>query len=59
MIKRNLTGHAISEELTIYPAMEKWLGEEGKALTKNDFAQHRAVQSPSLFLSKSDTDNSK
>lgn len=39
----NLARHVISEELTVYPAMEKWLGEEGKALTKDDFAQHQAV----------------
>jgi len=40
----NLARHAISEELTVYPAMEKYLGEEGKELTKVDFAQHQAVK---------------
>jgi len=39
----NLARHAISEELTVYPAMEKYLGEEGKELTKVDFEQHQAV----------------
>lgn len=43
MLTWNLARHAISEELTVYPAMEKWLGEEGKALTKDDKAQHQAV----------------
>jgi hemerythrin superfamily protein len=43
MLTCNLARHAISEELTVYPAMEKWLGEEGKALTKEDFVQHQAV----------------
>lgn len=43
MLSWNLARHAISEELTVYPAMEKWLGEEGKQLTKTDFEQHQAV----------------
>ncbi|KAK5119876.1 hypothetical protein LTR85_007202 [Meristemomyces frigidus] len=33
--------HAISEELTLYPAMEKWLGEEGVQLSKTDKEQHQ------------------
>lgn len=36
--------HAISEELTLYPAMEKHLGEEGVKLSKTDFEQHQAVR---------------
>jgi hemerythrin superfamily protein len=47
MLVWNLARHAISEKLTVYPAMEKWLGEEGKALTKVDFEQHQAVCHPS------------
>ena len=35
--------HAISEELTMYPAMEKYLGEEGIRLTKTDKEQHLGV----------------
>lgn len=35
--------HAISEELTLYPAMEKHLGEEGVRLSKTDKEQHQAV----------------
>lgn len=56
MLSWNLARHAISEELTVYPAMEKWLGEEGKALTKDDFAQHQAV-SPFLPLVTAHADN--
>lgn len=38
-----LARHAISEELTLYPAMEKWLGEEGVHLSKADKEQHQGV----------------
>ncbi|CZR63405.1 related to HHE domain protein [Phialocephala subalpina] len=44
MLTWKLARHAISEELTVYPAMEKHPGEEGKALTKDDFEQHFAVK---------------
>ncbi|TVY32221.1 putative hemerythrin-like protein [Lachnellula subtilissima] len=50
MLVWNLARHAISEELTVYPAMEKWLGEEGKALTKTDFEQHQAVKEDLYIL---------
>ncbi|KAK3080512.1 hypothetical protein LTS18_000629 [Coniosporium uncinatum] len=36
--------HAISEELTLYPAMEKHLGREGVLLTKTDKEQHQGVK---------------
>lgn len=39
-----LARHAISEELTLYPAMEKHLGEEGVMLTKTDKEQHQDVK---------------
>ncbi|KAL8931885.1 MAG: hypothetical protein Q9216_007040 [Gyalolechia sp. 2 TL-2023] len=39
-----LARHAISEELTMYPAMEKHLGEEGVQLTDKDREQHQAVK---------------
>lgn len=42
-----LARHAISEELTMYPAMEKHLGQEGTTLTDIDRAQHQAVRPPS------------
>lgn len=45
MLVWNLARHAISEELTVYPAMEQHLGERGKELTKTDFAQHQVVNS--------------
>ena len=35
--------HAISEELTLYPAMVKYLGAKGKELTDTDYAQHSEV----------------
>ena len=35
--------HAISEELTMYPAMEKYLGEKGVQLAKTDKEQHQGV----------------
>ncbi|KAL8663307.1 MAG: hypothetical protein Q9202_003943 [Teloschistes flavicans] len=39
-----LARHAISEELTMYPAMEQHLGEEGLQLTNTDREQHQAVK---------------
>ncbi|KAL8788966.1 MAG: hypothetical protein Q9213_001375 [Squamulea squamosa] len=39
-----LARHAISEELIMYPAMEKHLGEEGLQLTNTDREQHQAVK---------------
>lgn len=39
-----LARHALSEELTLYPAMEKWLGDEGVELTKADKEQHQGVR---------------
>lgn len=41
--------HALSEELTLYPAMEKHLGEEGVKLTKTDKEQHQAVGFDSII----------
>ncbi|GAB7350739.1 hypothetical protein MBLNU459_g1290t1 [Dothideomycetes sp. NU459] len=41
--------HAISEELTLYPAMEKHLGEEGVMLSKTDKEQHQGVK---VYLSE-------
>lgn len=38
-----LARHAISEELTVYPAMEKQMGQEGIDLTNVDRQQHQAV----------------
>lgn len=44
-----LARHAISEELTLYPAMEQWLGEEGVNLVKTDTEQHQGVSSRFAF----------
>lgn len=52
MLTWNLARHAISEELTVYPAMEKHLGEEGKALTAEDFAQHQTVRFPARWTDR-------
>ena len=38
-----LARHAVSEELTLYPVMEKKLGQEGKELADVDREQHTAV----------------
>lgn len=38
-----LARHAVSEELTMYPAMEKHMGKEGTELTDVDRQQHQAV----------------
>lgn len=42
--------HAISEELTWYPAMAKHLGEEGVRLAKTDKEQHQGVRFHFLVL---------
>ena len=47
-----LARHAVSEELTMYPAMEKHMGQEGLDLTNVDREQHQAV-SPSPLRIKS------
>lgn len=44
-----LARHAISEELTMYPAMEKHLGEEGLQLTNTDREQHQAVRTFPIY----------
>lgn len=43
--------HAISEELTYYPAMEKRLGAEGTKLADEDREQHQAVSERDLLSS--------
>ena len=41
-----LARHAVSEELTVYPAVEQHLGQEGIELTDTDREQHQAVYFP-------------
>lgn len=43
-----LARHAVSEELTMYPAMEKHMGQEGTDLTNVDREQHQAVSAAAL-----------
>ncbi|KAG4435502.1 hypothetical protein IFR05_009001 [Cadophora sp. M221] len=40
----NLARHAISEELTVHPAMEEYLGEKWEELARTDFQHHQAVK---------------
>ncbi|KAK5015902.1 hypothetical protein LTR16_001365 [Cryomyces antarcticus] len=54
-----LARHAISEELTVYPAMEKHLGEEGLKLTNEDRAQHQAVKEDLNILQNLSPDDPK
>ena len=46
-----LARHSIGEEIVVYPAMEKYMGEEGKAKAEKDRQEHRVVR-PSLDLFK-------
>ena len=39
-----LARHSIAEELVVYPAFEKYLGEEGKRMAEGDRKQHHAVR---------------
>jgi hemerythrin superfamily protein len=39
-----LARHSIAEELIVYPAFEKYLGQEGKAMADSDRAQHHKVR---------------
>lgn len=38
-----LARHSVAEELLIYPAMEKYLGEKGKEHAESDRKQHHQV----------------
>jgi hemerythrin superfamily protein len=39
-----LARHSVGEELIIYPAFEKYLGEKGKEIAESDRKQHHQVQ---------------
>jgi hemerythrin superfamily protein len=39
-----LARHSIGEELVVYPAMEKYLGERGKQLADKDRTEHQEVR---------------
>ena len=38
-----LARHSIAEELVVYPAMEKYLGDKGKEMAEKDRKEHRGV----------------
>lgn len=38
-----LARHSVAEELVVYPAMEKYLGAEGKAKADHDRKEHHKV----------------
>ncbi|KAI9821890.1 MAG: hypothetical protein M1827_002472 [Pycnora praestabilis] len=52
-----LARHAISEELTMYPAMEKHMGQEGVELTNVDRQQHQAVKEDLHMIQGMSPDN--
>ena len=39
-----LARHSIGEELVVYPAFEKYLGEEGKQMAEEDRKEHHQVR---------------
>jgi hemerythrin superfamily protein len=41
-----LARHSIGEELVVYPAFEKYMGEEGKQMAESDRKEHHEVRSP-------------
>lgn len=38
-----LARHSIGEELVVYPAMEKYMGDKGKEMAEKDRKEHRSV----------------
>ena len=41
-----LARHSVAEELLVYPAMEKYMGEEGKRHAEHDRKEHHKVGIP-------------
>lgn len=39
-----LARHSIGEELVVYPAMEKYMGDRGKAMADHDRQEHHEVR---------------
>jgi hemerythrin superfamily protein len=39
-----LARHSIAEELVVYPALEKHLGEKGRSMAEKDRAEHQSVR---------------
>lgn len=52
-----LARHSIGEELIVYPAFEKYLGDKGQQMAEEDRSEHHQVsstrQSPPTFLTDS------
>jgi hemerythrin superfamily protein len=48
-----LARHSIGEELIVYPAMEKYMGDKGKQLADEDRQEHHQVNLPNHFTSPS------
>ena len=46
-----LARHSVAEELLVYPAMEKYMGDKGKEHAESDRKQHHQVRSDSLLFS--------
>lgn len=42
-LRWELARHSVAEELVLYPAMEKHMGERGRALADGDRADHLVV----------------
>ncbi|KAF4990565.1 hypothetical protein FGRMN_8380 [Fusarium graminum] len=52
-----LARHSISEELVVYPAMEKYMGDKGKKVADEDRRQHHEVKEKlKVFQNLSSTD---
>jgi len=49
-----LARHSVGEELVLYPAMEKYMGEKGKKLADNDRADHLQCKKQLYELERTD-----
>lgn len=50
-----LARHSVGEELVVYPAFEKYLGEKGKAMAEEDRKEHAVVSfSPTTHVCRKD-----
>jgi len=51
-----LARHSIAEELVVYPAMEKYLGSNGKDMADHDRKEHRKVGIATYYRTTQRTD---
>lgn len=50
-----LARHSVGEELVVYPAFEKYLGEKGKAMAEEDRKDHAVVTfNPNTYVCRED-----